>query len=92
MFISRGHPLHLSFYIHRILPKNLFSQFYYIDIIVDILSYIDISDENPGPPRCDDVIRPANNSTFYFCWMGPNDSKLLIQYTNHYDGFIYNYY
>lgn len=43
-----------------------------------MLSYVAVSDENPGPPRCDDVIRPANNSTFYFCWMGPNDSKLLI--------------
>ncbi|XP_065938569.1 uncharacterized protein [Magallana gigas] len=42
----------------------------------NILSYVDISDENPGPPRCDDVIRPANNSTFYFCWMGPNDMSV----------------
>lgn len=50
----------------------------WIYIIVDMLSYVAVSDENPGPPRCDDVIRPANNSTFYFCWMGPNDSKLLI--------------
>nr|XP_034317831.1 uncharacterized protein LOC105328362 isoform X2 [Crassostrea gigas] len=42
----------------------------------NILSYVDISDENPGPPRCDDVIRPANNSMFYFCWMGPNDMSV----------------
>lgn len=47
-----------------------------------MLSYVDISDENPGPPRCDDVIRSANKRSFYFCWMGPNDSKLLIKYSN----------
>lgn len=78
MFILRGYFLYLSFYIYFIYLKNLFFWFYYIDIIVDILSYVDIFDENFGFLRCDDVIRFVNNSMFYFCWMGLNDSKLLI--------------